>query len=89
MVVTIECLGMVPPCKRCKKLEENAKKAAEKLRGEGIEVEIIKGDVMSEEATEKYGILMSPATIVNGEVKYNGKLPDQRVIERLIREASK
>lgn len=88
MVVTIECLGMVPPCKRCKKLEQNALKAAEKLRKEGIEVEIIKGDVMSEEATGKYGILMSPSVIVNGEVKYNGKLPDQRVIERLIREAA-
>ena len=24
MSVVVECLGMVPPCKRCKKLEENA-----------------------------------------------------------------
>ncbi len=87
MVVKVECLGMVPPCKRCKKLEENTLKAAEKLRAEGIEVEVIKGDVMSEENQEKYGILMSPSVIVNGKVKYNGKLPDQRVMERLIREA--
>lgn len=89
MVVKVECLGMVPPCKRCKKLEENTLKAADKLKAEGIEVEVIKGDVMSEEAQEKYGMLMSPAVIVNGEVKYNGKLPDQRVMERLIREAVK
>jgi hypothetical protein len=87
MVVTVECFGMVPPCKRCKKLEENAKKAAEKLKGEGIEVEIIKKDIMDEEATANYGILMSPAVVINGVVKFNGKLPDHRVMERVIREA--
>jgi hypothetical protein len=78
---------MVPPCKRCKKLEENALRAAEKLKVEGIMVEIIKRDVMADEITEKYGILMSPALVVNGVVKYNVKLPDHRVIERIIREA--
>ena len=87
MSVIVECLGMVPPCKRCKKLEENAKKAAEKLKSEGIEVEIIKKDIMADEVTEKYGMLMSPAVVINGMVKYNGKLPDHRVIERIIREA--
>lgn len=87
MSVILECLGMVPPCKRCKKLEENALKAAEKLKSEGINVEIIKRDIMADEITEKYGILMSPAVVVNGVVKYNGKLPDSRVIERIIREA--
>jgi hypothetical protein len=87
MSIVVECLGMVPPCKRCKKLEENALRAAEKLKGEGIEVEIIKRDVMSDEVTARYGILMSPAVVVNGVVKYNGKLPDQRVMERIIREA--
>ncbi len=87
MVVKVECYGMVPPCKRCKKLEENAKKAAEKLKTEGIRVEIVKKDVMSEEA-EKYGMLMSPAVVINGVVKYNGKLPDHRVLERVFREAA-
>ena len=87
MSIVVECLGMVPPCKRCKKLEENALRAAEKLKGEGIEVEIIKRDVMSDEVTARFGILMSPAVVVNEVVKYNGKLPDQRVMERIIREA--
>ena len=87
MVVTVECFGMVPPCKRCKKLEENAKRAADKLKGEGIEVEIIKKDIMADDVTEKYGMLMSPAVVINGVVKYNGKLPDHRVMERIIREA--
>ena len=87
MSIVVECLGMVPPCKRCKKLEENALRAAETLKTVGINVEIIKRDVMSDEVTARYGILMSPAVVVNGVVKYNGKLPDQRVMERIIREA--
>jgi hypothetical protein len=87
MVVIVECLGMVPPCKRCKKLEENTKKAADNLKKEGIEVQIVKKDVMSDEITEKYGVLMSPSVVINGIVKYNGKLPDHRVMERIIREA--
>lgn len=87
MSIVVECLGMVPPCKRCKKLEENALRAAETLKTVGINVAIIKRDVMSDEVTARYGILMSPAVVVNGVVKYNGKLPDQRVMERIIREA--
>ncbi len=86
MSVIVECLGMVPPCKRCKKLEENAPNAAENLKAEGTSVEIINQDIMADEITEKYGILMSPSVVVNGVVKYNGKLPDSRVIERIIRE---
>jgi len=78
---------MVPPCKRCKKLEENAKKAVDKLKSEGIEVQIVKKDIMADDVTEKYGMLMSPAVVINGVLKYNGKLPDHRVIERIIREA--
>ena len=87
MVVTVECFGMIPPCKRCKKLEENAKKAVDKLKEEGIEVQIVKKDIMADEVIEKYGMLMSPAVVINGVVKYNGKLPDHRVMERIIREA--
>jgi len=41
---------------------------------------------MSDEVTEKYGVLMSPSVVINGVVKYNGKLPDHRVMERIIRE---
>lgn len=87
MVITVECIGMVPPCKRCKKLEENALRAAKRLEAEGVEVVVLKKDIMSEEVSEKYGVLMSPALIINGVVKYNGKLPDHRVVERRIREA--
>ena len=87
MVITVECFGMVPPCKRCKKLEENAKKAVDKLKSERIEVQIVKKDIMADDVTEKYGMLMSPAVVINGVLKYNGKLPDHRVIERIIREA--
>ncbi|MCW4050022.1 MAG: thioredoxin family protein [Candidatus Bathyarchaeota archaeon] len=87
MKVLVECMGLDPPCARCKKLEENALRVADKLRGEGIDVEVVKWDIMSPEVTKIYGVLMSPAVVVNGVVRVNGKLPDERVIERYVREA--
>lgn len=65
---------------------ENALRAVDKLRKEGYEVSLVKKDIMSSEVMERYGILMSPAVVVNGVVKYNGKLLGHRVVERLIRE---
>jgi hypothetical protein len=85
--VKIEVIGVNPPCSLCKKTEENAKKAASKLSGEGVKVEITKLDIAAKETVSKYGVLMSPALAINGVVKIMGKVPDERVIERLLREA--
>ena len=76
-------LGMLPEVKT----EENAKKAAEKLKAEGYEIEVTKVNVMSPETMSKYGIMMTPGVAVNGVLKLQGKLPDPGVIERLIRDA--
>ena len=88
MVVKVEILGINPPCKRCKQTEENAHRAADKLKEEGIDATVEKLDIMSPEVTEKYGILMSPSVVINGVVKINGKKPDHKVMMRLIREAA-
>lgn len=84
--VKVEVIGVSPPCPRCKKTEENAKKAAAKLADEGIEVEVLKLNITAKETISKYGVLMSPAIAINGVVKLMGKVPDPRVIERLVRE---
>ena len=87
MTVKMEIIGMVPPCKRCKQTEENARKAAEKLKKEGVDVVVEKRDIMSPEVQDRFGLLMSPSVVVDGVVRINGKVPDSRVMERLIREA--
>lgn len=83
----VEVIGVSPPCPRCKKTEENSRKAASKLTEEGTDVLVTKLDVSSKETVVKYGILRSPAIAINDIVKIMGKVPDVGVIERLLRAA--
>ena len=46
----IEVIGLEPPCKKCSELLDNAKKAVE---DSGIEAEVVKLWVLSEEVREK------------------------------------
>jgi len=81
----VEVIGVNPPCPRCKQTEDNARKAAAKLREEGIEVEVTKLDISSRETISRFGVVMSPALAVNGVVKIMGKVPDTGVVERILR----
>jgi hypothetical protein len=72
----IEIIGLEPPCPKCSELVENAKKAAEKV---GIQAEVVKLWVLSEDVRQKYGLLLSPALIIDGVVVAQGKVykPDR------------
>ena len=85
--ITLEVIGPDPPCIRCLMLKKNAQKAAEKLRGDGISVEIKNLNIMAEETIMKYGFLFSPAMAVNDIVKFMGMVPSEEEIERVIIEA--
>ena len=85
--IKIEVIGISPPCPRCKKTEENARRAASKLIKEGVNVEVSKLNITAQETISKYGVLMSPAVAINGVVKIMGNMPDVAVVERLLREA--
>lgn len=85
-VLKIDVIGVDPPCPRCKKTEENAKKAAALLKEKGIDVEVKKLNISAKETVSRYGVVMSPAIAVNGVVKIMGKVPDPGVIERLLRQ---
>jgi len=65
-------------CPNCKKLADAAKEAAGEL---GIEFEIEKvtdiNDIIS------YGVMMTPALVIDGEVKVAGKVPSVEVLKRL------
>lgn len=56
-------------CPKCKKLAENAEAAA---RAAGIEYEIVKVTDINE--IMKFGVMMTPALAVDGEVKSAGKV---------------
>lgn len=73
----IQILG--PGCPKCKKLMENAEAAAKML---GIEYEIQKvtdiNDIM------KFGVMLTPALVVDGKVKSVGKVPAPEEIKPML-----
>jgi len=74
---TIQVLGT--GCPKCKKLAENAEAAAKAL---GIEYQLEKvtdlGEIM------KFGVMMTPALVVDGQVKAAGKVPNADEIRKML-----
>lgn len=66
-------------CPKCQKLTENVRAAAEQL---GLDYEIEKVTDLGE--ITKFGVMMTPALAVDGEVKCAGKLLDPEAIKPLI-----
>jgi len=73
----IEILGT--GCAKCNKLEELAKTASKEL---GIEHEVLK--VKDIKQIMEYGVMVTPALVVNGEVKSAGKLPSLDEVKKMI-----
>ena len=63
-------------CPKCKKLAENAEAAA---KAPGIEYSIEKVTDINE--IMKFGVMMTPALAVDGQVKVVGKVPDAEAIK--------
>ena len=66
-------------CPKCKKLAENAAAAIEET---GAECEVKK--VTQIQDIMKFGVMMTPALVVNGVVKVVGKVPDVEAIQKLL-----
>mgnify|MGYP000992925931 CR=1 FL=1 len=66
-------------CPKCKKLAENAESAAKAL---GLEFDIEKVTDIGEIMT--FGVMVTPALAVDGQVKVVGKVPSPEEIQRLL-----
>ena len=66
-------------CPKCKKLAENAEAAAKAL---GIEYTIEKITDINE--IMKFGVMLTPALAVDGEVKVVSKVPEAKEIESML-----
>ncbi|KAB2952615.1 thioredoxin family protein [Heliorestis acidaminivorans] len=66
-------------CPKCNQLEERVKKVVNMLGKEATvsKVSDIK-DIMS------YGVMMTPALVIDGEVKVSGKLPSEGELKALL-----
>ena len=66
-------------CPKCKKLAENTEAAAKELR---IEYELEKVTDINQIAS--FGVALTPALAVDGEIKLVGKVPEVEEIKTLI-----
>ncbi len=74
----LEILG--PGCKRCQQLAENTKAAVEAL---GVQAEVVK--VTDIQAIMGYGIMATPALVVDGQVRLSGRVATSEEIRDLLR----
>ena len=73
----IEVLG--PGCAKCKVLYEHTEQAAKEL---GIEFEIKK--ITDIGAIMGYGVMSTPALVVNGELKLSGRVPSAEQLKAML-----
>ncbi|MDD4878331.1 MAG: thioredoxin family protein [Candidatus Nanoarchaeia archaeon] len=74
----IEILGT--GCPKCKQLEENARKALEET---GKKAEVVK--VTEIDKIIGYGVMSTPAIVIDGEVKAYGKVPAPEEIKKWLK----
>ena len=66
-------------CPKCQKLTEAAETAAREL---GLEYELEKVRDINE--IMKFGVMFTPALVVDGEVKVSGKVPEVAEIKKIL-----
>jgi len=75
----IEILG--PGCARCVKLEENTKKAVKKM---GVSAQV--DHVKDFNKFIEYGVMLTPALVVDGKVLCEGKILEVEEIVKMLEE---
>lgn len=71
-MIEVKIFGSDPPCAKCKKAEEAARKAAEAYPGQ---VSVEKLSALSPEGL-RLGILSTPVVAVDGKIVARGSVPD-------------
>lgn len=73
----IEVLGT--GCSKCEKTKDTIEKV---LKETGVEAQVIK--VEDIEKIMSYGVMVTPAVVIDGEVKITGKIPSEKEIRKWI-----
>ncbi|MBM3147014.1 MAG: TM0996/MTH895 family glutaredoxin-like protein [Actinobacteria bacterium] len=69
-------------CAKCRKLENHVRKAVEDL---GVDADVEK--VQDIDAIASFGVMMTPALAIDGQVKIVGKVPSVDDVKTLIAKA--
>lgn len=73
----IKVLG--PGCTKCRQLKEQTEKAVKEL---GLDCQVEK--VTDIQQITSYGVMMTPALVVNGQVKVTGKVPSLDDLKKML-----
>lgn len=73
----IQVLG--PGCAKCKELTKRAENAVQQL---GIEAGVEKVTDINE--IMKFGIMITPALVIDGTVKVSGRVPSEKEIQTIL-----
>jgi len=68
-------------CPNCQKLEENTKKAVEELGLKDVKIE----HVYEIDEIIKYGVMATPAIVVDEKVKISGEVPEVEKIKEILK----
>ena len=68
-------------CRKCNQLYEEAKKAIDTT---GVDADLEKVEKIAEIAD--YGVAITPALVINGQVKSSGKIPKAEKISQWLKE---
>ena len=68
-------------CAKCGRVYENVKNALEEL---GVDSEVEKVEDIGE--IIRFGVMMTPAVVINGEVKVSGRIPSTEEIKKWVQE---
>ena len=79
----IEVIGLDPPCAKCTELLDNARQAAASA---GIEATVEKKWTLDPQVRKRYGLLLSPALVIDGMVVAQGKVYKAERIADLIKD---
>lgn len=74
----VEVLGT--GCARCQQLTQNVRTALERM---GSDAEVHKVEDIQKIMT--YGVMSTPALVVDGQVKFSGRVPAPRELEEFLR----
>jgi len=66
-------------CPKCKKLEEVTRSVAEEM-----EIEFNLEKITDLDKIMDYGVMMTPALVVDGEVKVTGKIPESEDLKKML-----
>jgi len=70
-MIHIEVIGLDPPCEKCTELLENTRSA---VKHAGIDARVEKRWTLDPKILAKYGLLLSPALVIDGVVVAQGKV---------------